>query len=313
MRRVELLIAQSRRATESENFSEDTGIPDAEFLQYLNDAQDRVYGKILSVFPSCYMDEKIVSVVYNQEAYDLPEDAFLGSRTETIEYSSTGQEADYRLLRKVRIRERYNGNAGTPDEYVRRGKQILLQPKPADSSATLRINYYKKLPTLDKRRAQVLDVTLVDDEITVLHLDPTLLTQDDIDDIQLYSYITIVDKDGVIQMKNIPVSSVDGTTGLVTLDGAFHFEEGETIAVGNWVCVGQYSTTHSQLDDSCERYLIAHTDWKILFRDSSTDQIEENKELTQMITDIMEAYTEADEDVDGITVLDEDYMSSEGW
>lgn len=309
MRRVELLIEQSRRATESTNFSEEAGIQDAEFIQYLNDAQERIYSHILRVYPDDYLTEAELDATSGTGSYGIPVDAYLGTRLKMVEYSPNGQATQYYTLEKGVLKERFNGNTGSPSEYIRRGKQILLQPAP-NTNGKIRLNYFQKLPALDKRRGAISAVVLDSGTrtITSLTIDITSISATDITDLQNLGYICAVDKDGNIKMKSIPISAIDSDTGVVTLDGAFTYESDETLAVGNYVVMGKYATTHCQLDDSCERYLIAHTDWKVLKRDSSSDSQEQNDELKDMIMEIVESYKDADEDVSFIPILDAEYL-----
>jgi hypothetical protein len=310
MRRNDILISSSRSETESQNFSPDTGIQDSEFIQYLNDAQDRVISNIFQVYPNEYLKEVIIPVSGGVALYNIPIDCYLGSKLKLVEYSPNNDPNNYYTLEKGVVRERFNGIAGVPSFYIRKGPTILLNPGPA-TSGSIRLTYFYKLPTLDIRRGKVSAVTLnpTSRSITSLTIDLTTMTTDDINNIQGNGYMTIVDKDGIVQMNQIPVSMIDPNTGILTLDGPFSFISGQSIAVGNWVCMGKNATTHSQLDDSCERYLLAHCNWKVEKRDSSVDSIEANEELISMLTEIVNAYKDADDDIDYITVLDIDYLS----
>jgi hypothetical protein len=311
MRRVELLIEQSRRATESQNFSEEAGIQDSEFLEYLNNAQDRIFSRILSTYPDEFLAEDEQDAIIGTESYSIPSDAFMKTKVKTVEYSQSGQARDYYFLDQSVLRERYHGTSGNPCAYIRRNNKVLLQPAPS-TAGSIRICYTRKINRLDKRRGTVSAVTLDSGTktITSLTLDTTNLSANDIEDIEALGYICVVDKDGVIQMKDIPVSDIDQDTGLITLDGSFTYVTGETIAVGNYIVMGKNTSTHSELDDSCERYLIAHCDWKVLKRDSSQDSIEQSSELNDILSEIVDSYKDVDDDVDLVPILDTEYFSS---
>lgn len=309
MRRTELIIAQSRRTTGNTEFSDDTGYSDDDFIQYLNDAQDRVFSRILSVYPNINLTEEELDAVPNQQAYAIPLRAYLQTKLEFVEYSRTGQDKDYYTLEKGRPRERYNGHSGMPRYVIRRGRNILLNPAPS-SAGKIRFNYYEKLPKMDKRRGVILAATIAGTQLTALTLDTNDLVEADITAMVDQGYICVVDKDGVIQMKGIPITGIDIGTGIVTLfGGAFTFEEGDTVAVGDYVVSGEYSSSHSHLDDAAERYLQAHCDWKALKGDSSIDSAEASAELNQILSEIIDTYKDVDEDVEGITILDTDYLT----
>ncbi len=310
MRRVDLLITASREATENTNFSPDTGIQDSEFIQYLNDGQDRIFGALLSVHPLEFLVPKVIDAVARTSIYSIPSDCYLGSKIKQVEYSIDGQESTYYTLDKGVERERLRTQAGIPGFYIRRANKVILNPPPA-APGFIRFTYTQKLPRLDKRRGKVSAVTLdsATKTITALTIDVTTNTPDDIAEIIDNGYITIVDKDGSIQMQDIPISSIDTSTGVVTLDGAFTYVSGETIAVNNWLVIGKYASTQSSLDDSCERYLLAHCNWKILKRDSSNDSVESNDELTSMLAEIVNIYKDADDDINFVPILDTDYLT----
>lgn len=308
MRAIELLITQSRRETENEEFTDTTGISDEEFIEFANRAQSRIQTGISLLFPDLFLEEKEIDAVINQEDYAIPLDAFLGSRVELVEYSPDGTQSGYYNLDKGSKKERLSGVSSTPSFYIRRSGFILLQPAP-QQAGTIRITYQKSLPKIDKRRAQVSAVTLTSNSITSLTLDTT----QEIDDVALLeeNYITVIDKNGVIKMKEIPITAISTSSGAVTVEAGFTFESGETIAVGDYVVRGKEASTHSQLPDVCQPFLIAYMNWKALFRDSSNDSVEQNQELKELMNEILASYGDPDGDVNRVPILTGDYLSSD--
>lgn len=306
MRRVDYLITQARRTTGNEEFTEGAGIADEEFLQAANDAQDELQSIIQSMFPDVFQDEQEISLTAGLEQYDIPSDAFLGNRVDMVEYSNSGNVRDYYPLKKGSKRERMNGVSGIPSFYLRRSGKLLLQPKPQSSGAKIRVLYQKALPKLDKRRATVAAAVLTSTAVTSLTLDTTVL----IDDGPLLEdgYITIVDADGAVQMRRIPISAINTTTGIVTVVPGFTFESGETIAAGDYALRGRESSTHSQLTDICEKYLTEYMCLRILMRDSSVDSQEVSNLLLKFEETIRKSMAEPDGDVTLVPVTDTQYM-----
>jgi hypothetical protein len=113
-------------------------------------------------------------------------------------------------------------------------------------------------------------------------------------------YITVVSKTGVIKMKSILIDSVDTSTGVVTVDTDFVYEDGETIEVGDYVVHGKYATTHSELPEICERYLLEFGYKRIFYRDSSQDWQIAHQELVQSRVDIIDAIASMTSDVNYI-------------
>ena len=111
-------------------------------------------------------------------------------------------------------------------------------------------------------------------------------------------------------MREIPISAIDSSTGVVTVDAGFMYESGETIEVGDFAVRGKYSSTYSQLPDICEKYLLEYSNTRILMRDSSTDAEAIAQILAKVQTTLQTAYAEPDSDPDYVAVLDGQWL---GW
>lgn len=310
MRRVDLLITQSRRATENQEFTATAGIQDEEFLQYLNDGQEEIHSILQQTFPSILTTYKEQTAVQGQEAYSVPRDLYLGTRIDQIEYSPSGVSTDYYLIKKGQLKERLNVQAGNPAFYIRRGDEILMQPKP-QQAGKIRWSYQKAIPKLDVRRGTVLSVVLTGSAITSLFLDPSVVI--DSDPILELGFLTVVDKNGVVKMRSIPVTAINTTTGEVTVEPGFTFESGETIAADDYVCAGEFSSTTSELPDVCEKYLLEYCNVRILMRDSSTDASSVGQILAKVQETLRLAYAEPDGDPDRVTLLDVQFLGVEDY
>lgn len=309
MRNLGLLITQARRATENVEFSDTVGLSDNEFIQYANDAQDELEALISKVNSDCFLTSKVVSLSAGVDTYNIPSDALLGTKVAVVLFSPNGVEQNYRPLNQGRPSEMVGSFTGTPSFFVRLGTTIRLIPAPYSSTATIKVHYVQKLPRLDVRAGKIASVSLSSTGITSLTLD----TADTIDRAKLLEegYVTIVSPLGVVKMKAIPITDADETTGAVTL-GSFSFENGETAAAGDYLVRGPRSTSHSTLPDICERYILAYMQWRILKRDSSNDASEQMQELDMMKQSIQDAFAEPDLSVDGIAILDSQYLDIEG-
>lgn len=312
MRYTGLLLDQVRRSTENVEFTENSGIGNNELLEYINDAQVEIQSAISRTHPQVFQVEKIQNVVSNQEGYALPEDAFLGNMVDLVEYSHSGLLDGYFQLKQGRLPERVNGPVYTsPSFYIRRSGTLLLQPTPSDATGKLRITYQRTIPTIDLRRGKVSAVTLTANSITSLTLDTTLEIDETI--LESEAYASIVDKDGNVQMRRIPISDIDVNTGIVTVTPGFTFDSGETISVGDWIVKGRDASSHSQLALVCERYLVQYVIWKILKRDSSGDSAEAAEELKMLQGSIVDSFSEPDGDVQSIPLTDDQYLRHDGY
>jgi hypothetical protein len=308
MRTVEQLISASRRSTGNVDFSDTAGVGDEEFLQALNDAQEEIHALINLNFPGVLMKSITQSVTANVDTYTIPADCYMGTRLDFVEYSSSGLSTDFYPLRKGAIKERINGQSGNPAFYIRRGSDYIMQPVP-QNGGLVRLTYQRAIPVLDKKRATVASATLSGSAITSLVLD----TATELDDAGLIeqNFITIVDKNGVVKMRYIPVTAIDGSTGVVTVTAGFTFEAGESISSGDYVVRGKYSSTHSQLPDICEKYLLEYCNMRIFVRDSSTDQAEVAALMAKIEATLKQAFAEPDSDPDRITILDPTFLGFE--
>ena len=305
MRQLEQLITASRRATNNLDFSSSAGVQDEEFIQALNDAQEEIHSIINTTFPTILMKVVEKAVTIGIDSYSIPSDCYMGTRIDFIEYSPSGLVQDYYPIRKGSVKERINGQNGNPAYYIRQGTDIIVQPAP-QQGGKLRITYQRTVPVLDIRRAQVSSVVLSSNSITSLVLDTSVA----FDNLALeeQNFITIVDKNGVIKMQDIPVDGIDGNTGVVTVTSGFTFQTGETISQGDYALRGKYSSTNSQLPDVCEKYLLEYCNMRIFMRDSSTDQAEVAALMQKIENTLKSAFSEPDNDPDRVAVISAEYL-----
>lgn len=311
-RRVDLLINHIRSITENSTTNSTTDITDNEIIEFINEAQHRIQAKILAQHPRVFIKETTISSVAEQEEYSLPADVFLGSRVVAVEYTDdTGSDPTYTKLAPGYLRDRSSGVSGFPSIYIRRDKlnsdvgTILLSPKPSTSTGTIRVTYIQAIDELDIRRGVVSAVTDSGTQITALTLDVSGDPPIDSTDLGDNDYICIVSKTGTIKMRNIQFNSINTSTGVVTLTASHTYDTGESITVGDFIVGGKNTTSHSRLPKNLERYLIEFAAWKIFKRDSSVDASEQLQELLAIEQDIIESYSDIQEDLYEIPIIEE--------
>lgn len=317
-RRASRLITHIRTVTENETANSTTDISDEEILQYISEGQDRIQSRILSQHPRVFIKESTISSVADQEEFNLPSDCYLSGRVISIEYTDNAS-ASQPLYYKLKVgteRNRQSHLSGLPTHYIRRDKMdddggtFLVSPKPSHTNGQFRVTYVQKIDRMDIRRGIVSAVTLDGTAITALTLDvsgnPPIDTE--LDD---HDFLCVVNTIGTVQMRNIRYDSINSTTGVVTVNSGFTYSSGETIAVGDYVVAGKNASTHSKLQDSLERYVIAFAALKVFKRDSSGDSSEQMQELALMEQEIVASYQEIEEDLHQIEILEEweDFVS----
>jgi hypothetical protein len=297
MRRTDVLITAARTISRNSANADGTkSISDDEILQYLNDAQDRMQNLISSKknISKIFATQQLISVVANQEAYTVPDRVLLNKQIECIEYSATGSLTDFIILEKLNFFNRDTNTSTYPYGYIKRGGQIFLQPTPSISNGTLRITYERDIDDLDIPRGiisvvtngtstQFDTITLANDPATNFHT-----TTPGWDNIQ---YFCISTTDGARRCYNILRSSYNSGTKVVTPNPSpYVFSSQDTTPqVGDICTFNKYTTTFSQLPDSCERYLIHYAACELLKRDSSKDYNNYLEILGSMEEDILEA------------------------
>ncbi len=238
-------------------------------------------------------------------------------------------------LKPATSKYRVSHISSIPVTYWRRQKygfpqgSLLFSPPAAGSNGIFRIVYVRKVDKLDIRRATILAVTLnsTTSQITAMQFDPNGSPPIDSTELANHQYFCVVDKFGVIKMRNIPFA-IDGSasidsSGNVTIDSAFTYQSTvltagvqtalpsgaynpvESAAVGDYIVAGKDTTTHSQLSEDVERYLIQFAAYKIFKHDSSLDIEPQLRELTTIETDIMQSYQEIDEDGNEVVITEE--------
>lgn len=286
MRRGALLITQVQRATENERSGANDGISLEEYYQYLTDGQRFIQGKIIEAGSTRFQTSEEWSAE-GDESRNLPYDILSPEAVVSLEYSPSTSADDFRRVQRGRQLERWS-KSGVPFQYVLQGQTLKINAYP--SAGTFRLTYQKRLPAIDKRRATVASRTLSSTAISALTLSGYTAA-----DYDLFDHLTVVGWDGTIRMRGIPYTAVNSGTGVVTIQGStYTFPTGSTAPVGDYVCLGEYATTHPQLDDQCESVLLLYCQKRILMRDSSDDAIGNDVEMQVLLAQMLTNYEAAD-------------------
>lgn len=299
MLRIEHLIKHVRRQTDNETIGTDQGMSDEEIIRYLNDAQDDIYGDIVNTFRGKFYAQEVIAVSANTPTYDTPSKAFMDDQIAMLEWSLTGLDRDYRALKRVTMRERCSVE-GWPSRYAVSNKKIYLWPVPVSPQGNIRVTYNKKVPTLDKRRAQVNVATIAAGVLTGLTLKGVggaAISATEVTAFSNNDYLCVVSSSGAILCEAVEYTAVSAL-GVVTLATNHTLLTGETVPTGAYVVLGDYATTHSEMPDDIENYLMAYAAWAIYKRDSNSDLVPQQQTMVAMKQSILENYAEMNLDID---------------
>ncbi len=308
-RRIEQIIRSIRRDTGNTDYSADSGIPQRDIEEYIQDAQDDLQTAIINVHAQrAFPDQALLNVVANEFKIALPYNFHSSGGLIKVEFSASGNSRDFYELRQVTLGEINETVFGNPSLYSRRGDLLIVSPVPQSAvTSGIRVTFVKTLPRPAVRRGQVSVATLNTSAKTITTL--TLQINDGLLDaagLREDDYICIVDRDGVIKMKAIPITTVNTDTGAVTIASGFVYETGETIAVGDYAISGRYATTHPEWPANVERYLRRYGVLRVQMRDSNDDMIAEDALLEKMRSDIVEDYISLNADIMRVPEINED-------
>ena len=285
--RTDILVRKARIASGNSDYDDSYGIDDEPFIQSLCDAQIELQAAIVDEEACAFVAYKELQIVANQESYDVPADAFVDNLVYGVQYSRSGLAKDYCDLEDGGYRE--STYAGLPDAYVVDAGQIHLTGVPPGNTGSLRIRYEKGLDKLDKRRGTVTGTT-----IGASYRYPLTIVLDadsDSASLELAEYVCVNDKFGTVKMRNIPIASWDASTYTINVDSSFVAESEETaVAAGDFITIGEDTTTHSKLLYICEPYLINAASLDSMRLHSSTDSTEQSEKLARFMKRIINTY-----------------------
>jgi hypothetical protein len=283
MKRLEFQITQVRNSTDNKDTN---GISDAEIVGYFNDAQKYITTLVFKNNP--YADLFKVQKEYpagTTGIYDLPEDCYSSNAISMVEgrYAVTENNNGYSRIKPISESE-FSYMFG----YIVRNNQVLISGQNNISQLTsVRITYFKQLPTLDIRQATINAVT-PGVSIGLSAAPISLYTMDD--------HCSVVDNQGDQLVPNIYFSNVTGNT-LVTTDTS-------GVVTGNYIVSGANACNRSQLPDVCEPYLFDYVKQRIYTRNNYSDADKQLYFTEQQKSEVISIFSKNKKDDDTIPITD---------
>lgn len=310
-RRVEHIIRTARSRTGNTTFGVSQGIPQREFVGFVNEAQQRILNLLMQTRSSLFQKQVTLTTTQGQSHVTLPaDDIYLGHNVISVHYSHNGNAMNYEPLELRTVRQEVSVQ-GYPSSYFLLGDDIVLSPIPMNSTATLRVTYQKVIPTLDIRRGLVTDGAATTTTLTLTE-NSTLLpeTEEDLAG-GFVDYITIVDKDGVQIVSDLDVNTYNSTTNVLTYLTPITTAQRDLINANDpyYMLFGKSATTNCGLPEVCERYLTEYTVLRAQMRDSNKEFSNTNPLLVAIEQEIVNAVEELEEDIYAIPILDNSMMN----
>lgn len=310
MQRLDILVRQARGRSGNQDHDADMGTPQREYVAYANDAQMRLYNLIQQCRPSLFLKQSYIDTVAGQAEYTLPTDVFLKHNLVTVHFTPNGNAQLYYPLDQRYPRNEVSIRA-LPDSYFLRAGKLVLSPLPMTGYTNgLRITYQYTIPTLDIRRAKITSVNTGAGTLTLT--DDSTLTTENEDELSngWVDYICVVDKDGTLIDQARALSSYNSTTKVLTLTSL----SGSAAAANQYVVFGNYATTHSQLPDVAERYLVEYMTLRAQASDTSSEVAVTSPILRSIEQEIISAVENLEEDIFAVPLLDTQFLNySDDW
>lgn len=287
MRRLEYLITQVRNSTDNKDVN---GISTAEIVGYFNDAQKYISTLIFKNNPYADMFKVQIELPADPDGtYTLPDNCYSMNAISMVEgrYNDTNNNKGYSRIKPISESE-FSYIFG----YITRNNQILISGQnDVAQLSTVRITYFKQLPSLDIRQAKVNSAS-PGVSIALDSQPSNLYTMDD--------HCSTVDSQGVQVVSNIYFTNTTGTS-LLTADTT-------GVANGQYITAGKNSANISDLPDSCEPYLLDYVKQRIYTRNNYNDAEKQLYFTEQQKAEIISIFSKNKKDDDTIPVTDVGFL-----
>lgn len=296
-----VLVSASRRDTQNAadipTSTSRRGIENKDFVRALNYAQQNLERIATAEYPFVFQVKETTNLSAGQRVIPVIGNIYLDLRIKDVEYSSSGREEDYRRLPyRSNIESSYL--ASFPSEWYRENSDICLNPPVSVSGGKARVTYQRTLDSMALRAGQITAITLNGfNNITALTVNAATDEEQALTDgVTEEPYVCISNKDGIVKAYNIPYMEYNTGTGQLMLSApASIVDASSPPAVGDYVTVGLWTTTHSKLPFSSEQYLIEYCNRKIKIRESKPSDWQALDMIAQRLAkEIAEAYAIGD-------------------
>jgi len=288
MRRLEFLITEVRNSTDNKDVN---GISTSEIVSYFNEAQRHITTLIFKNNPYADMFKVQVEIpAISTGVYTLPSDCYATNAISMVEarFAETSNNKGYSRIKPISESE-FSYIFG----YITRNNQVLISGQnDVAQLMSIRITYFKQLPTLDIRQAKINAVT-ANTSISMSTAPTALYEMDD--------HCSTVDSQGDQVVSGIYFTNTSGSTLLTSnTTGVNTFQ---------YVVAGANSCNRSQLPDACEPYLLNYVKQRIYTRNNYEDANKQMYFTEQQKAEIVSIFSKNKKDDDTIPVTDIGFLN----
>lgn len=279
MRRAELLFNEARLST---NTTDIASVSPLLLQGYMNRVHSYLEDLLFLVNDEndLFLKDYEFNLIRGQDEYPLPIDIYAKSSIDNVAVSFlNGLSQTFLPLKKVSRKQR-----GFTFGYFVQNTQLVFTPKP-QSPLRIKMTYQMKVPSVGVRVGKI--STFTSTQIVLTDYVSGITSGSD--------FICIVDFDGNILNKTtdlngntyfVPIKMTNDSSGTLTVDNSIG-------AVADaYVVSGKYASSHSQLPDECEKYLITALERLIQYRQSSSDINTSNVFSAEELVTIKEVFAD---------------------
>ena len=159
-RRIDEMAANARQLAYQENYSYTEGWDDNVVAEIFNLGLNRMYDKICQVDNVANIEEYVQDVYAGVQEYDIPQAVKMGLQIMNVRFLYGTQSWMFVTLAQGMIQDRYSYPTNIPTTFCIRNGKMLLSPTPnITRTASLIVNYQKRMRKLDFRRGKVTSIT----------------------------------------------------------------------------------------------------------------------------------------------------------
>lgn len=295
MRRLEFLINLVRRSTDNTDVN---AVPDWEIIEYFNDGVKAIQALIHSqnFAPDLFLGTQQYSFVNAQREYTLPSDIYSTNSLMLVEvrFGDSNVNEGFRPVKRITDVE----SSDFFGYFVRDNKIVFALSEQNTSYAfdSFRVTYFRKLKRFDKRWATVSSVTPGSpNTLTITAVDDDLQNVDDI--------VSIVDASGTVIQAGLQVVSYSSLPTSFTFTGLT-----AGIANGQYVVMGDLSSTHTELPESVQPHLIDYVRQRLYTRQNYGDADKQMSFTQATQQNIINIFSNKSRDAAEPPITDTDYL-----
>lgn len=287
MRRLEYLITAVRSSTDNTDVN---GVKTSEIVGYFNDAQRYITTLVFKTNPYADLFKVQIEIPATSSGeYTIPDDCYSVNAISMVEarFAETSNNKGYSRIKPI-MESEFSYIFG----YITRDNKILLSGQNDIAQLqTVRITYFKQLPTLDIRRGTI-GTVITNTSVAVTGLDTTVFGLDD--NFSTCNAIGTQVVKGIYSASTTSPLAVTDTTGIVS---------------GQFLLSGTNACNKSLLPDVCETYLLDYVKQRIYTRNNYEDAGKQNYFTEKQEADIISIFSKNKKDDDTIPVTDIQFLN----